>query len=59
MASFISNMAQKVRELRNQADEVARETLVRLSEGEPPLVNARKDFEELMRLVSWLGGGGW
>ena len=45
-------MSQKVRELRNQADEVARETLVRMSEGEAPLLNERKDFEDLMRLVS-------
>lgn len=52
LTSFISNMAQKVRELRNQADEVARETMMRLSEGDSPLLNARKDFEDLMRLVS-------
>ncbi|KAL5475599.1 hypothetical protein EMCRGX_G025430 [Ephydatia muelleri] len=51
VTSFISNMSQKVRELRSQADEIARETLVRMSEGEAPLMNERRDFEDLMRLV--------
>lgn len=51
VTSFISNMSQKVRELRSQADEAARETLLRISEGEPLLSSERKDFEDLMRLV--------
>uniref|UniRef100_H2Z552 Nuclear pore complex protein Nup205 n=1 Tax=Ciona savignyi TaxID=51511 RepID=H2Z552_CIOSA len=56
ITDLIVNMTLKVKEMRNHGDEVARILMLHMSQNEEPPASLRKDFQQLLELITALYG---